>query len=331
MRRFERLLAVIRDPMAGPEAQHALNRATEVAEENGAQLTLLAAPERLAGLGRLFSGDKRRLEGLVEEGSRERLEDLAGGPRDRGIDTRVAVRAGRLEDAVAEETAAGDHDLCFVDVRRETGPLRRALGGSTELRLLRGLEVPVFLARPPTAAPGRVPMPVARGAARDEAPPAADPGPAILAAIDAGTDDPVGQALAHRALEVAEDLATRGAGRLYATYAWNLPGESILRRRIPDPELEEMLEEARSRAARALEDAVDEALGEAARRVGRRLMKGYPWDTIPTLVDELSIDVLVIGSVARSGLGRALLGNTAEGMLGLVPCSLLVLRPPPGS
>jgi len=314
MKRFARLLVVI-DPSPEAPEPRGLEEATVIAEENGARITVFAVPERLPGLGRLLLRQAGRVEGLLEEGTRERLEALAEGTRARGIETDLVIGRGRLEDALVAEVARGAHDLVFLTVgQAPQRRVRRALLGSLPHRLLRTCPAAVFLAHP-------------RRPARPDTPD--ETSPRILAAVDALADDPTGRALGRRVIEVAEDLAARGAGEAYACYAWTLPGESILRDRIPDEELAGMLDEARSRGADALEGLVDEALGEAAPRVRRRLVKGYPWDAVPALVDEIEADVLVIGSIARSGVGAALLGNTAESLVGHVACSMLVLDPDP--
>ena len=45
------------------------------------------------------------------------------------------------------------------------------------------------------------------------------------------------------------------------------------------------------------------------------------------LVEAASIDLLVMGSVGRTGLEGFLIGNTAEAVLRRVSCSVLALKP----
>jgi nucleotide-binding universal stress UspA family protein len=56
---------------------------------------------------------------------------------------------------------------------------------------------------------------------------------------------------------------------------------------------------------------------------------GKPAVEIVEAVHAESCDLLVIGSAKRRGLSRLLHGNTAEKVVRLVPCSLLVVPPPP--
>lgn len=48
---------------------------------------------------------------------------------------------------------------------------------------------------------------------------------------------------------------------------------------------------------------------------------------IPALVEEKKVDLLVMGTIARSGTPGVFIGNTAERMLRSVDCSVLTLKP----
>jgi len=56
-------------------------------------------------------------------------------------------------------------------------------------------------------------------------------------------------------------------------------------------------------------------------------MVGDPADEIVSLAQESDVDLLVMGAVARSALGRLLIGNTAEKVLDAVDCDLLIIKP----
>ena len=57
------------------------------------------------------------------------------------------------------------------------------------------------------------------------------------------------------------------------------------------------------------------------------LPKGNAVDAIARLVRRDGIDVLVMGTVCRTGIPGFIIGNTAERVLDLVDCSVLVLKP----
>jgi nucleotide-binding universal stress UspA family protein len=48
---------------------------------------------------------------------------------------------------------------------------------------------------------------------------------------------------------------------------------------------------------------------------------------IPALVKELKIDLVVMGTVSRTGIPGFIIGNTAETILDQLQCSVLVIKP----
>ena len=57
------------------------------------------------------------------------------------------------------------------------------------------------------------------------------------------------------------------------------------------------------------------------------LIKGRAKDVIPELVESGDIDLVVIGTVGRSGIPGLIIGNTAERVLNAIDCSVLALKP----
>ena len=57
------------------------------------------------------------------------------------------------------------------------------------------------------------------------------------------------------------------------------------------------------------------------------LPKGDAVHAIPELVKELGVDLLVMGTVCRTGIPGFIMGNTAEQVLGAVECSTLTVKP----
>jgi nucleotide-binding universal stress UspA family protein len=48
---------------------------------------------------------------------------------------------------------------------------------------------------------------------------------------------------------------------------------------------------------------------------------------IPELIKEQDIDLIVMGTVARTGLPGMIMGNTAEAVLDRVKCAVLAIKP----
>lgn len=58
------------------------------------------------------------------------------------------------------------------------------------------------------------------------------------------------------------------------------------------------------------------------------LVKGSPRKEISALVKQLAVDILIMGTVARTGVPGLIMGNTAETILNQIDCSVLVIKPP---
>jgi hypothetical protein len=56
-------------------------------------------------------------------------------------------------------------------------------------------------------------------------------------------------------------------------------------------------------------------------------LKGDPGTVITKLADEQQIDLLVMGTVARTGVSGMFMGNTADSILRQVTCSVLAVKP----
>ena len=56
------------------------------------------------------------------------------------------------------------------------------------------------------------------------------------------------------------------------------------------------------------------------------LRHGNPYEEIVNAAKELGVDLIVIGSHGYTGLGRLLVGSTADRVLQCAPCPVLVVK-----
>lgn len=57
------------------------------------------------------------------------------------------------------------------------------------------------------------------------------------------------------------------------------------------------------------------------------LVKGHARKEIPALARQIEADLIVMGTVARTGVAGFIIGNTAEAILNQIECSVLALKP----
>ena len=162
-----------------------------------------------------------------------------------------------------------------------------------------------------------------------------------MACVDFSDLDPSGadtaEPLNRMILEMAGSLASYEQSEFHVVHAWDAIGEALMRgvragadeetveRYVNDVRLEhrhwlgQLLEKARDWVGHKTYDAV---------RPKTHVPKGRAGDIIPRLAHELRIDVLVMGTVARTGIPGFIIGNTAENVLYRINCSVLAIKPP---
>ena len=57
------------------------------------------------------------------------------------------------------------------------------------------------------------------------------------------------------------------------------------------------------------------------------LRTGDPAFILPELAKTLKAQMLVMGAISRSAIGRLLIGSTAERVLDALPCDILIIKP----
>jgi nucleotide-binding universal stress UspA family protein len=149
-------------------------------------------------------------------------------------------------------------------------------------------------------------------------------------AVDPGDEASGGQAFSVDLLRTGAALAA-GAGdaELTVVSCWAYEFAGYLGSnpwlRISADEVRSIVEEARAEHRAALDATV--AAAELDRPVTVRHVQGRPSETIPSLIVDMGVDVLVMGTVARTGIPGFIIGNTAEDVLHELRCSLVALKP----
>jgi len=110
-----------------------------------------------------------------------------------------------------------------------------------------------------------------------------------------------------KAVELAINLARACGSRLMAI--------SVAKR-------EELLDEAKG----ILKDVTVSAETEGV-KVETITVIGTPYEAITTTAQIKDVDLIVIGTHGRTGLGKVLMGSVAERVIGLAHCAVLVVKP----
>jgi nucleotide-binding universal stress UspA family protein len=150
----------------------------------------------------------------------------------------------------------------------------------------------------------------------------------VAVAIDPDDVDAANRDLQQRLLRAGQALASDCDGLLRVVSCWDFPLENFMREhpltRISPQEVDALVHETR-REHRARLDALLAGLPGA--RLEAAHLRGTPDAAVPAYVEQHGVDILVMGTVARTGIPGWVIGNTAENLVGDLACSLLALKP----
>jgi nucleotide-binding universal stress UspA family protein len=137
-------------------------------------------------------------------------------------------------------------------------------------------------------------------------------------------------------LEMASSLTLSKSAEMHIVHVWDAIYEDAMRYGFihkPEDEINVYVEEIKQMQNHNL----NSLLGEITDKLGRdalkyinpkmHLLKGDPRKNVPELAAKIKADLVVMGTVARTGLPGFFMGNTAESIINQLDCSLLTVKP----
>lgn len=152
----------------------------------------------------------------------------------------------------------------------------------------------------------------------------------IAVAIDPKDEESGALDLSLRLLEISHALATLYHSNLTILSCWEFALENYLRDsvwlKISKDELDQIIADEKHSHQLLLRELIKQSKISDGYHVEH--LKGRPEELIPSIITHKKIDILVMGTVARTGISGFIIGNTAENILQKIDCSLLALKPP---
>ena len=297
---YSRLLVVL-DPLE--EQQKALSRAIKLARLEQAALTLFVSIYDFSyEMTTMLSGEEREnmRAALIAE-RQEWVQDLLKhyDTRNLTIDIKV-VWHHRPFEAIIKCTLEHGHDLLIKGTRRHD-KLQSVIFTPTDWHLLRKAPCPVLLVKDHEI----------------------EPQGQVLAAVNAGAEDKPHQSLNERIILAAKHMSEKLTAELhlincYPTAPLNMAIE------IPEFDPSDYQANVRTYHQKSLGQLVDKHLLDPARM---HVREGVAEAQITALAEEIDADLVVIGTIGRTGFTAALLGNTAEHVIEQLNCDVLAIKP----
>lgn len=303
----------------GQGSDHAaLDAALPFAEHHAASLEIFSCIQPPHDLNLLASLAGRTPEALMDELCTSRRDEIARLLAEKRPEGSFAIhlRTGKPFLEVIRFVLAHGVDL-VIKTAEPLGSVKRFLFGSTDQHLLRKCPCPVWLVAPD-----------------------ADPVPrTVLAAVDLDEDGAAEPdtlaALNRRIIETARHVAAPGNADIFALHGWDIAGDGLVwafsATRDAEAASEQYTRQIREKRKRSmdllLKEVADAGSGADTPAVIARVVRGLPERIIRDQIELLGADLVVMGTIARTGLGGVIIGNTAENIINSLECPVLAVKP----
>lgn len=279
--------------------QEAVARSLQLAESTRSELTFLAVLE-LPGGKAAFESDESpvSIENLRRRAF-DVMQELIQRAADSGITAKIELRFGRAWVEMIRYVVQNNIDLLMIGTR-DQGRLSQALFGSTGTKLLRNCPCPVWVTKP-------------------------DDGNNEFNLMIATDLSEVGDRLLQTGVQLAQLLEAR------LLILHSIENHTDMRIRFSDLS-DEQVQQVHDERVDQAEQILHRQLATTDYRtlqwgIQVEITDGPADQVILEAVERHEIDLLVLGTVARSGIPGVLVGNTAERLLPDIRCSLLAIKP----
>ena len=304
MNRFKNIL-LIGDSKA--DWKTTVSRAATLAKTNKAKLTIAEVTESLPRDMQIVLTAKHlaQIHKLIFQDRLEQLEKLIKPIQRKGIDVAAKVLGGVPFIAIIREVLRNRHDLVMITVEKKSR-LKGMLYGTTPMHLMRKCPCPVWAIKSAECAKYAQ----------------------ILAAVNPIPSDEVSSNLNVKILQLANSLARLEKAKLHVIHVWKQYGEGFLRylERMPVKEVDHIIRETKKMHKEWLAELLDKYAPEIPKEQVH-LLQGEAGTLIPQLARKKRIELIVMGTLARTGISGLFIGNTAEKVLQQMNCSVLAVKP----
>lgn len=283
-----------------------LDYSLHLARQHGAKLTVLDVIEPLSSPTRLLASLAIPVDKIQQFSVQERGKELAALValyRNQGLGIDYAVGEGKAFVEIIRYVLKARCDL-VIKVAQSAGS---HLFGSTDTSLLRKCPCPVWLVNdnqtPRTAR--------------------------ILAAVDIDKPDQ-DFGINKTIVEYAASLAARGSGELHVVQCWSVPKETSYRfglGRMSTDDMQRVNQLSELSYRNWIEELLAPYEDKLRGRIHLHLRKGDPKLGIPYVAEKKAVDLIVMGSIHRSGVAGMFIGTTAESVFCQAKTSVFAIKP----
>lgn len=304
MEKYQNILVVI-DP--NTDEQKALKRAIELAQKTQAQITAFLSIFDISYemTSMLSTHEREQMRNTVIKSRQDWLKELIAEPEDNNLKHNLNIKTkvvwhNRPFEAIIEQVLQFEFDL-IVKSTHHHDKFKSVIFTPTDWHLLRKCPCPVLLVKD-----HKWPL-----------------NGNIIAAVNAGNNETDHISLNNKIAQEAVHLAKliNATPHLVNSY----PGTPV-NIAIEIPEFNAL--EYSNTVRQHHEDAMISYAKEFNIKIENTHVKeGLPEDVIDAMAAELDCELVILGTIGRTGFSAALIGNTAEQVIDRLNCDLLALKP----
>jgi universal stress protein E len=282
----------------------ALKQSLRLAHNNKAKLkAFIVIPELPSKMADYMKGYESFHINQLKESIQVILNQMNVGVEEISLQIEV-LNDNKPADSIIRQVIRNSHDLIIKETE-----IKDDIAGfkAIDMELLRKSPCPVWLSRP------------------------SKPQKNIRIAVAIDPEDSASEShhLSLRLLALSSSLADIFGAELHLISCWDFPLEDSLHYApwidIEREEMQRNVIEARTLHFSALEKLLKQS--GVAGKMHLHHERGRPDQVIPQMIENKKIDILVMGTLARTGIPGFIIGNTAENVLQKINCSLIALKP----
>jgi nucleotide-binding universal stress UspA family protein len=312
MKRFKKILYILNEPINEPLPS--LARAMSLAKNNQADLTVLYVLPKLpfSYYSNNTNMDEQALKEKILNDEEQGLKKWLS-PHCNNDNTEIKLRIGKKYMESIRCVLANNFDLVIKEADKPTW--LDLFFGSDDMHLLRKCPCPVWMMK------------------KDEK----INYDKIIAAVDFDTEDfeTCNDELNEIIIDLASSLSISDFASEHVVNIYDVPEEGFISLWADNPEkIKNTLFESELKIRK---NKMNVFLKKLKTKIGDEtynylsptphLIQGFPGREIPRFAQEMKADLVVMGTVARTGIAGVVIGNTAETVLSQLQCSVLAIKP----
>lgn len=300
MKKINTILVVVDDK---DDRQVFIAEVATMAKDAGAQVTLLSVLDTPPD-NHKHNEESSDLQQWIMEDQLEQMKIISSELEQKGIQVTIKQACGKPSLEIIREAQRGAYDLIMKSAKSESA-VKTLLFGGTDMQLFRLCPSPMWIFKPTQNTELKK----------------------IMIAVDLLAGDEEKSALADKVLQWGKHIANLVGSELHIVHIWDLYGEAKLRgRTILANTIDKLVQDEEHKHRQWLNDALVKN-GIEQHTIQLHFYKGEANTLIPEITHAMNADLLVMGTVGRTGISGFFIGNTADSVLRQVDCSVLAIKP----